>query len=184
MSQLKTSAEIIEFWFSERVSKLWFQSTPEFDREICQQFEMTFAAGVRDELQDWELSAEGLLALVVLFDQFPLNMYRGQVLSFSTENNALTYAKQVVDNGWDLLLSDTHKAFIYMSYMHSENLSDQDQAIALFEQAGSEENAKYAHHHRNIIVRFGRFPHRNAILGRQSTPEELAYLKAKEAFLG
>lgn len=184
MPELKTSAAIIEFWFSERVSQLWFQSTLEFDQEVCEQFEATYQAGVRGELSDWETTVEGMLALVILFDQLPLNMYRGQFDGFVTERAALECAKRALDKNWDQALTSAQQAFLYMPFMHSEQLSDQDKAIELFAAAGQTENAKYAHHHRDIVQRFGRFPHRNAILGRESTPEELEYLKANDAFLG
>jgi len=176
--------EIIDFWFDEEHKSLWFNSNPLFDSELKEQFESTYTAACEGELSVWEQHPEGLLALVILFDQFPLNMYRGDVKSFATEDRSRDLADQAIEKGWDVKLSNEQKAFLYMPFMHSENLEDQDRGIALFEQAGLNENAKFAHHHRDIIHRFGRFPHRNSILNRENTDAEKNYLISGEAFLG
>jgi uncharacterized protein (DUF924 family) len=125
-----------------------------------------------------------VLALVIVLDQFPLNMFRGQRESFATEAAAREAAVQAIAWGFDQSLTDEQKAFLYLPFMHSEDLADQDRAVALYEGAGLENSLKWARHHRELIRRFGRFPHRNAILGRPSTPEELAYLGSAGAFKG
>ena len=175
---------IIKFWFDEKNRGLWFNSTPVFDAELKEEFEAIYIAACNDELREWEKEPEGLLALVILFDQFPLNMYRGDAKSFATEARAREVAKKAIKNGMDVKLSSQQKAFLYMPFMHSESLKDQDEGIALFEKAGLKENAKFAHHHRDIIQRFGRFPHRNSILNRENTEAEKNYLISGEAFLG
>jgi len=176
--------DIIDFWFDEKNKPLWFNSNPVFDAELKEEFEDTYIAACDGELSDWEQQAEGLLALVILFDQFPLNMYRGDTKSFATEERSRSMAHQAIDKGWDKQLSNDQKAFLYMPFMHSEDLQDQDKGIFLFEQAGLKDNARFAHHHRDIIQRFGRFPHRNSILNRENTDAEKNYLISGEAFLG
>lgn len=132
----------------------------------------------------WESTPEGELALVIVLDQFPLNMFRGEPLSFSTEAAAREVAGRAIARRFDDTLPGEQRALLYLPYMHSENLDDQQRSVALFERAGLTENPRYARHHRDIVARFGRFPHRNVILDRPSTPEEMAYLASKEAFHG
>ncbi|NNF95899.1 MAG: DUF924 domain-containing protein [Halobacteria archaeon] len=175
---------ILEFWFSDTVRPLWFQSTPEFDAELRDRFEPVCHSAEQGNLGDWAETPEGALALVIVLDQFPLNIYREDVLSFSTEAKAREIATLAIERNLDADLTDDQKAFLYLPFMHSEELADQDKSVALFEAAGLAENLKFAQHHRDIIRRFGRFPHRNKILGRQSTEEELAYLESDEAFHG
>ncbi len=175
---------IIDFWFSPEVAPCWFDSTPELDRRIREEFESHWRSANRGELDGWAGTPEGALALCILLDQFPLNMFRGLPEAFSTEQQAVRVAKAAVEEGLDRRLPKAHLAFLYMPLMHSEFLADQDLSVSLFEAAGLENNAKFARHHRELIRRFGRFPHRNAILGRASTPEELAYLASPEAFTG
>lgn len=176
--------EVLSFWFSERVRPLWFRSTPEFDAEVRLRFEATWRSARDGLLQPWESSARGALALVIVLDQFPLNMYRDQGLSFSTEALSREVARRAIDQGWDGELDDSGKAFLYLPFMHSEDLADQDRAVALFETAGLTDNVRFANHHRDIVRRFGRFPHRNAALGRDCTDEERAWLQTEEAFHG
>jgi uncharacterized protein (DUF924 family) len=181
---VSNAQEIIEFWFSPRVEKLWFHSTPAFDNELREHYAATYAAACRDELDDWQANALGALALVILFDQIPLNIFRGQPQSFATEARARAVAEKAIARGFDTQLTDPQKGFMYLPYMHSENLTDQDRSVALYTRAGLANHLRFANHHREIVRRFGRFPHRNAILGRQSTPEELAWLDSKDAFKG
>jgi len=176
--------EIIEFWFSAEVQPLWFQSTAEFDAELTQRFMQTWRASVDGALASWEETAEDALALVICMDQFPLNMFRGRAESFSSEAAAREVAGRAIERGFDQLLGDPQKAFLYMPFMHSESLADQDRSVALFEAAGLSENLSFAKHHREIIRRFGRFPHRNAIFGREDTVQERAYLASGEAYRG
>lgn len=180
----KTSTELINFWFSERVRPLWFNSTLEFDAELREHYFPTYRAALSGELAHWADTAEGALALVICLDQLPLNMFRGQAKSFAGEALSRLIAEEAIERGFDQSLSNEQKAFLYMPYMHSENLTDQDRVLELFEQAGLMDNLRWAKHHREIVVRFGRFPHRNAILGRESTVEEVAWLASDEAFTG
>lgn len=175
---------ILDFWFSERVRPLWFGSTPEFDTEVRDRFEAIWSEARDGELADWDSDARGALALVIVLDQFPLNMYRDQGLSFSTEAMSRKVARRAIDRGWDNELDEAGKAFLYLPFMHSEHLADQDRAVTLYEAAGMKDNVRFANHHRDIVRRFGRFPHRNAALGRECTEEERQWLQTKEAFHG
>lgn len=176
--------EILDFWFADEVKPLWFRSTPEFDDALRERFVATWQAAAAGELDHWAESPGGSLALVIVLDQFPLNMFRGMPESFSTEARAREIAKATIDKGWDKQIDIARLVFLYLPLMHSEDLSDQDRSVALFEAAGLSDNLRFAKHHRELIRRFGRFPHRNAILGRESSGEELTYLASKEAFHG
>ena len=174
--------EILEFWFSPRIGKHWFASTPALDEEIRTRFETLWqqaAAGTHDA---WAESATGALALIIVLDQLPLNMYRGKPAAFSTEQKAVAITRLAVDAGFHRTLVDQQRLFLFLPLMHSENPADQDLSVSLFQQAGMDTH--WPEHHRQIVQRFGRFPHRNAILGRTSTPEEQAYLASGEAFKG
>lgn len=176
--------EVLQFWFSEKVKPLWFRSTPEFDAELRTRFFDMWQSAAAGEHSDWKESPKGALALVIMLDQFPLNMFRGQPESFSTEAQSREVAAAAIDKGWDKQIDRSRLAFLYMPFMHSENLNDQDRSVALFEAADLQDNLRFAKHHRELIRRFGRFPHRNAILGRPSSKEEREYLASKEAFHG
>lgn len=176
--------QLLQFWFSETSAKRWFRSTAAFDDELRQRFGEWVEAGLRGELEHWLASPHGALALVILLDQLPLNIYRGQAKSFAGEAGARSAAATAIERGWDQSLSQSERAFLYLPFMHSELLADQDRAVALFESAGLDGNLHWAKHHREIVRRFGRFPHRNAILGRPSTAEEIAWLESDEAFRG
>lgn len=170
-------SEILGFWFSDEVQPLWFNSTSEFDALLRERYEQTWGrarAGVYDHWAQEPLSA---LALVIILDQFPLNMFREDARQYSTEAHARRIAGQLIESGLDQQLSAGQKAFLYLPYMHSEKLQDQDFAVELYQKAGLQENLRYAQHHRDVVKRFGRFPHRNVALGRQSTAEEIEYLK-------
>lgn len=175
---------LVEFWFSDTVRPFWFRSTPAFDCQLRDRFQIVWQQAATGELDSWAETAEGALALVVILDQFPLNIYRGEARSFSTEARARDIAALAVENRLDASLPDEQKAFLYMPFMHSETLADQDRSVALYRATGLEHNLKFAQHHREIVRRFGRFPHRNKILGRPSTEEEQAYLASDEAFRG
>ena len=175
---------LLDFWFAPEHQKLWFDSTPNFDETIRERFAHVWQGARQEGCPDWEKTAQGALALVILFDQMPLNMYRGLPESFSTEQQAREVASRAINTGFDQDLDNAGKMFLYLPYMHSEELADQDRSISLFKEAGLEQNLKFAHHHRNIVQRFGRFPHRNTILGRDSTNEEIEWLASGEAFLG
>ena len=176
--------DIIDFWFSDEIRKLWFNSTPEFDHLLRERHLETWKQAGRGELDHWMQSTDGCVALVIILDQFPLNMFRGSAQSFATEAQSREVARIAIERGYDKALSAETKAFLYLPFMHSENLADQDLALTLFDQPGLESNLRFARHHHAIVARFGRFPHRNAALGRSSTKAELEYLNSKEAFTG
>ena len=144
---------------------------------------MWLAASAGD-YDNWQQSSSGSLALVIVLDQFPLNMFRGKKESFKTEKKAIEVAKHAIALKQDLQLDKDKLAFLYLPLMHSENIDDQNYSVKLFEEAGLLENAKFAKHHHDIVQRFGRFPHRNTILGRKSSQAELDYLSSDEAFKG
>jgi uncharacterized protein (DUF924 family) len=178
------SDDVLTFWFSERIKPLWFNATPELDKELTDKFLGTYLAALNGELSAWEASPKGALALVICLDQIALNIFRGKVEGFEGEAPSRQVATRAIEQGFDLSLNETEKGFLYLPYMHSEDMVDQDRVVELFARAGMDNNLKWARHHREIVVRFGRFPHRNVILGRQSTPEETAYLQSDEAFTG
>jgi len=177
-------ATILDFWYSAPINQHWFNSTVEIDDTIRQRFEGLWQQAKNHELDTWQQTAEGCLALCIILDQFPLNMFRGDRKAYSTEQQAVQVTKYAVERGFDKQLANERVAFLYLPLMHSENLADQDLSVQLFKAVNLESNAQFALHHQQIIKRFGRFPHRNAILGRVSTPEEIAYLNSKEAFKG
>ena len=176
--------KIIDFWFSDETRKLWFKSTPEFDREMTARYQDTWERACRGELDHWMQTAQGCLALVIVLDQFPLNMFRGTAQSYASEARSREVAATAIERGFDSTLPAEQRAFLYMPYMHSEALEDQVLALQLFDQPGFESNFRFARHHHAIIEKYGRFPHRNAVLGRDSTEAEIEYLNSKEAFTG
>ena len=176
--------KIIDFWFDEDTRKLWFKSTAEFDRSIGERFENLLEQAGRGELDYWMETAEGCLALVIILDQFPLNMFRGSAQSFATEAQSREVARVAIERGLDKALTAEQQAFLYMPFMHSEALADQELAMDLFDQPGMESNLRFARHHHSIVQTYGRFPHRNAALGRTSTAAEIEYLNSREAFTG
>lgn len=175
---------VLDFWYADAMRKQWFASTPALDAEIRQRFESTWNAARLGELDRWLDQAESALALIIVLDQFPLNMFRGEAKSFATEAQAIAAAKHAISLDYPRQIPRERVAFMYLPLMHSERLADQELCVRLFEAAGLVENARFARHHYDIVQRFGRFPHRNAILGRESTPDEIAYLNSKEAFKG
>ncbi len=182
--RIASSAEIVAFWFAEAVKPLWFAATPEFDEALRERFLTTYRAAATGRLEDWEQTSPGALALVIVLDQFPLNLFRGQPGSFATEAAARSVADRAIAGGFDRALSPEQRSFLYLPFMHGEALADQERSVRLYQQAGLEESLRFDRHHRDLIRRFGRFPHRNAILGRESSPGEIAYLASPEAFLG
>lgn len=177
-------SQILKFWFSEETRPLWFRSTDAFDEQIRRRFESAFHDALDGRLAHFRESAEGALALVILLDQFPLNMYRGEAEGFLGEAPAREVAEEAIRRGFDRSMKDDEKSFLYLPFMHSEDLADQDRSVSLFEQAGLSNNLRWARHHRDIVRQFGRFPHRNAVLGRESSAAELAWLESPEAFKG
>jgi len=179
-----TAEEIIDYWYSPEISRQWFASTAQLDAEIKTKYETLWQTAAGGELDHWQASPQGCLALIIILDQFPLNMYRNRPESFSTEAKSIEIARHAVEKRFDRVLPQQQKAFLYMPFMHSEKLPDQDLSVKLFTEAGLKENQHFAEHHRELIRRFGRFPHRNKILNRKSTPEEIDYLNSEKAFKG
>lgn len=175
---------IIDFWFSETCKSCWFNSTPEIDQQIKQSYESLWLSASRGELDEWREQPHSALALVIILDQFPLNMFRGSGQSFSTEAASRDIARYAIDKEFDASLSNEQKMFLYLPFMHSEDIKDQNYSVELFTKAGLDENAKWAEHHRNIVKQFGRFPHRNSLLGRESSAEEIQWLASDEGFHG
>jgi uncharacterized protein (DUF924 family) len=166
-------ADVLKFWFGLPHDD-WWNGTPEFDHQIREDFLKLWEAKRQLPVEAFVDDPLTSLAAVILFDQFPRNMFRGHADQFSTDHLALAIAKAAILKGFDEQLERDERKFLYMPFQHSENLADQDRAILLFSAAGDEEQIRYAKLHREIIARFGRFPHRNAILGRKPRPEEIA----------
>jgi uncharacterized protein (DUF924 family) len=179
-----TPKQILDFWFSAPVRPLWFRSTAAFDAQLQREYGRHVAEANDGTLDAWKSTPSGCLALVLLLDQFPLNTFRNTARAFAGEAAARAVAEHALIQGFDRELNKDEKAFLYMPFMHSESIEDQHRSVALYTAAGLEGNLKFALHHRDIIRRFGRFPHRNAILDRQSTEEEQAYLSSPTAFKG
>ena len=179
-----SAAEVLAFWFSPSVQPLWFASTPAFDATLRTRFLETYQAAASGRWADGAATAEGALALTIVLDQFPLNLFRGQPASFATEAAARVVADQAIARGFDQTLPPEQRQFLYLPFMHSETWADQERSVTLYPPPGLEESLRFARHHADLIRRFGRFPHRNAILGRVSTAEERAYLASPSAFHG
>lgn len=164
---------VLDFWFGQD-RKVWFEKNPTFDEEIRARFMPLFESAAAGTLASWTNSPRSALALVILLDQFPRNMFRGQPRAFATDPMALEAARTIVAQGWDKAFTEDEQTFAYLPFEHSEALEDQEQSLRLFT---GNANFEWARRHWDIIRRFGRFPHRNAILGRESTPEEIAFLR-------
>jgi uncharacterized protein (DUF924 family) len=166
--------EVLAFW-REAGPDRWYAKDEAFDNSIRERFLSTYEAAARGELAGWEATAEGALALVIVLDQFPRNMFRGSARTYQADALARAAANIALKRGYDLDVPDAERGFLFLPFMHSEDLVDQNRCVELYRASG-DENLKYALQHRDIIRRFGRFPHRNAILGRATTPEEQAFL--------
>jgi uncharacterized protein (DUF924 family) len=167
--------DILGFWRSAGPKK-WFSKSPAFDEAIRLKFEPVHHAAARGEYDAWTATPEAALALLILLDQFPRNLYRNSAHAFATDPKAREIARAAVDAGFDRQVDPELRNFFYLPFEHSEDITDQDYALALCTEAGDENNLKFAVIHRDIIVRFGRFPHRNACLGRKTTPLEQQFL--------
>jgi len=175
---LPTHQVVIDFWFQQTEPASWFKPDAAFDALLCERFGALLDAARRCELSDWRGTPEGRLAEVIVLDQFPRNIHRGTPQAFASDALALVLAQEAVRAGDDQRLpTASHKAFLYMPYMHSESAVVHQDALRLFDQPGLEENHRFEVQHWRIIERFGRYPHRNAILGRASTEAELAFLQ-------
>lgn len=180
-----TKNEILTFWFDDVKPQQWFQSNPDFDAEVRKRFMADFSLACAGIFDGWmDEGAEGCLALCVLLDQFPRNIFRGTAKAFETDGRALAVARHAVDKHLDALLPVLRRRFLYLPFEHSEAMADQDKSVALFSSMKKDDplGYEYAVRHRDVIAKFGRFPHRNAALGRASTPEELDYLAENGGF--
>ena len=171
---LFTAAEIVQFWADAGPGR-WFKKDAAFDDQFRVRFAVEHEAAANGALDQWAHRAEGALALMILLDQYPRNSFRGTARMFATDANALSAAKQAIAQGFDQAGDPALQRFFYLPFMHSEALAEQDRSLELYAPIGGEP-MRYAVMHRDIIARFGRFPHRNALLGRVTTAEEQAFL--------
>lgn len=178
-----TPDEVLHFWFDQTPPAQWWQADEAFDTLIRTRFGALHAAAARAELFPWRTSADGRLAEIVVLDQFSRNIHRGVAAAFACDPVALVLAQEAVARGVDRELPPERRAFLYMPYMHSESLVIHDEALRLFGQPGLERSLAFEIGHRRVLERFGRYPQRNAALGRESTPEELAFLQSGQDWL-
>jgi uncharacterized protein (DUF924 family) len=177
--------EVLDFWFGREgepgygeFREAWFKKDPEFDKLVHDRFEALYEAAAACALDDWKEEARSCLALVILLDQLPRNMFRGDPRSYATDRKALEMAEYAVHQALDRELPEFQRTFLYMPFMHSEDLEHQRRSVELFRALGGTDtdSSYYAVRHMEIIERFGRFPHRNEVLGRRTTPEEAEFL--------
>jgi uncharacterized protein (DUF924 family) len=168
--------DVLNFWFEELSYDHWFTPSAELDRECGRRFQASHLALSRNLDDVWRSSPRNRLAAIILFDQLPRNMYRGAPLAFATDGLALREAKLAAGASADMAVPKDWRAFFYLPFEHSENLADQTMSVKLFTELGDPSYLDFAIRHREVIEQFGRFPHRNALLGRASTPAEEAYL--------
>lgn len=176
---MSSPKEILTFWFEELDPKMHFAKSTELDKLIRESFLETYEFIVKGETAAWRKTPEGRLAEILVLDQFSRNMFRDSAQAFAADELALKLAMEAVKNGDDLKFPLNQRVYFYMPYMHSENRKVHEQAVKLFSQKGLEYSLKYEFMHKNIIDRFGRYPHRNEVLKRSSTPEEINFLKEK-----
>jgi len=179
--------EVLTFWFLDPTGqtaknrKEWFIKSSKFDQEIRDRFLDLYEQAASGQLDHWQETAPGILALILVLDQFPRNLFRGDPRSFATDDKALTLTQMAIARGFDQALPLIQRWFVYLPLMHSEDLDIQNQSVEFFRQfeldPETQSSYPYAIKHRDVIQRFGRFPHRNAILGRENTPEETAFLQ-------
>ena len=169
--------DVLDFWFDELTPRDWFNGGEEVDKVITARFSDLHNAAVQGELYTWRESGAGRLAEIIVLDQFSRNIGRNSPQAFSADPMALVLAQEAVSGGYDHQLNEQQKSFLYMPYMHSESLVIHQQAVELFSQTGLEHNLDFELKHKVIIEKFGRYPHRNAILGRISTPKEIEFLQ-------
>ncbi|MDI1252709.1 DUF924 family protein [Thermomonas sp.] len=177
---MSTPAQVIAYWREAGPGK-WFNGGKSFDDECRQHFGEGHMAAARRELDSWMDTPKGVLALLLLLDQIPRNIFRGSGHAFATDGLALQHASNAVEVGLDAQVDSDLRAFMYLPFEHCEDMTMQDRSVELMAPLG-QSSLGYAHAHRNVIKRFGRFPHRNAALGRASTPEEQDWLDAGGGF--
>jgi uncharacterized protein (DUF924 family) len=177
-----TPQDVLTFWFVETSEEQWFTKDDAFDETLRRRFLAVYEEALEGRTASWRSTPEGRLAEILVLDQFTRNMFRGSPRAFAADEVALSLAHEAVANGDDLKLEPKRRRFVYMPYMHSESIEAHDEATKLFENLGDESTIRYERLHREIIERFGRYPHRNKALGRTSTPEELEFLKTNPGF--
>jgi uncharacterized protein (DUF924 family) len=168
--------QIINFWFDEIDSAFWWKKDDEFDALLVQRFSGIYAQATCCELFEWRKQPEGRLAEVIVLDQFSRNMFRDTAGAFAQDTMALTLAQEAVACGADQMMTSQQRCFLYMPFMHSESLKIHEIAVELFRQEGMQNHLEFELSHKRIIEKFGRYPHRNKVLGRTSTTEEVAFL--------
>lgn len=191
----KDIEDLLEFWFAdagsdadavERRNQVWFRSDPGFDRECIEKFGALLEAAAAGDLEHWKASPRGRLAIIVLLDQLSRNIHRGSAIAYQQDDRALAACLEGIELGHDLALTPIERSFFYLPMEHAEDRLMQEMSVKHFEELAEaapeslrkqlDSNVEYARQHRDIVERFGRFPHRNAVLGRTSTAEEEAYL--------
>jgi len=170
-----TPFDVLDFWWQAGASK-WFAQDDSFDRTCRERFIGAIESAKAGRLDHWADTADGALALVLLLDQMPRNVYRGTAEAFAADKKALNVAEQAVSRGFDRAFPLDARGFFYLPFEHSENISDQNRSVDLFRALGQQDYYHYALIHMDVVRRFGRFPHRNEVLGRETTPEERDYL--------
>ena len=168
-------SDVLAFWRAAGPDK-WFTSDPAFDREIATRFGAIWRAAADGQLARWEATPEGALALLIVLDQFPRNMFRGQARTYEADAVARAVADRALERGFDRQVPQDERRFFYLPFMHSEERSDQERCVKLAHGYGDDEFTRYAEGHADIVRRFGRFPHRNAALRRATSAEEQAFL--------
>jgi len=175
MTDIKSPEDVLAFWIKAGPEK-WYQKDEAFDRSIRDSFLTTYEAAAEGRLSAWERTPDSALALIIVLDQLPRNMFRNSARAWLADPLAREVAGRAISQGFDKAVDKSLRAFFYLPFMHSEDLADQDYCVELCEALGNEDNLKYAEIHRDVISRFGRFPHRNVVLGRETTPDEQAFL--------
>jgi uncharacterized protein (DUF924 family) len=179
IDQRALTQSILHFWFEEHGRNDWFARRAAFDAEVQLRFRTTFDAARAGRLEAMRAAPESALALIILLDQFSRNLFRDDPRAFAQDEKARGIAREALRRRFDMIAPERRRPFFYMPFMHSEALADQDLCVSLFKaRLPASFNLRYAEDHRAIIARFGRFPHRNRVLGRPSTPEEIAYLES------
>jgi uncharacterized protein (DUF924 family) len=173
---IATPESVLAFWRAAGHER-WFTKDTAFDDDIRARFLETYDAAAAGKLSSWEQTAEGALALTIVLDQFPRNMFRGDARSYAADPQARAVAERALEGGFDQKVSLSDRQFFYLPFEHSEAIADQERCCALFAATGDADLLKWAQLHADIIRKFGRFPHRNAMLGRATTPEEQAFLE-------
>jgi uncharacterized protein (DUF924 family) len=180
---MEDPAQVIAFW-TQAGPERWFKPDPAFDETCRARWPEPWEAALAGRLAAWEETPDGALALVLLLDQLPRNMFRATAKAYASDAQARAVADRALSRGFDREAPENLRRFFHLPFMHGESLADQDRSLALARATGDPDSVKWASHHRDIVARFGRFPHRNALMGRPSTPQEEAWLAQEGAFQG